>query len=131
RGVPGDRPGAVVLELGGDPLARGFWRMIPANAGLDVRLRGAQRGVDGVTMRDANALVSTDQRSNRDTLGGRDREIPGSTVFGCLATCAARARQRLRRLDANQSVAGDGMLALREAGELRLVDRALKSPRGR
>ena len=38
---------------------------------------------------------------------------------------------RVRGLDADQLVAGEGMLALREAGELRLVDRPVESPRGR
>ena len=105
--------------------------MIPANAGLHVRFRGAQRGVDGVTMRRADALVSTHQRRHRHTLRGGDREIPGGAVFGRMPAFAARARLRVRGLDADQLVAGDGMLTLREAGELRLIDRPLESPRGR
>ena len=104
--------------------------MIPANARLHVRFRGAQCGIDGVTMRHADARVSTNQRRHRYTLRGGDREIPSGAVFGRMPAFAARARPRVRGLDADQLVTGDGMLTLRETGELRLIDRPAESPRG-
>jgi len=85
-------------------------------------VRGAQGGIDGVTMGRSHALVSAHQRRHRHTLRA---EIVRSRRRGVrpYAAFAAHARLDIRGLDADQSLAGDGMLALRETRELRLVDR--------
>src|SRR5579862_971412 len=102
--------------------------MVPPNAGLHVRFRRTQGGIDGLSMCCPYALVSTNQRRQRHALRSRNREIPGGTVVGGVPPFTASAR---RRLDANQLVARDGMLPLGQPGELYLIDRTLETPRGR
>jgi hypothetical protein len=59
RGITIQRPRAVVLELGGDPLARSLGRKIAAEACLHISLQFAQCHSNAFAMSFSNSVVAS------------------------------------------------------------------------
>src|ERR1035441_8183175 len=81
RDVAIDRTGRVVLEFGGDKLARGLGRMIATDSGLCVALKLVKGDADAFAVRFANTFIAADQSRQRDGLRRGKGRIPTGTVL--------------------------------------------------
>src|SRR5690242_19820183 len=73
--------GAVMFEAGCDPFTSRFREAIASHARLDEPFHFVQCDFDTVSMSLTHGFVSTHERSQRDTLGSRERSVPRGTVL--------------------------------------------------
>ena len=126
RNIAIDRAGRIVLELGGDELARGFGRMIPADAGLRVVFELVEGDADALAMRFADTVVAADKRGERDRFGRGKGRIPPGPVLHRLDGLTVGILILVGRSLAHKLLAGLRMLALAEFREVLGGDRSGK-----
>ena len=118
RDIAIDRAGRIVLKLGGNKLARGFRRMIAANAGLRVPFELVKGNADAIPVGFAHTLVATDQRRKRNGFGRRKSRVPPGAMFHRFDGLAVGVLIFIRRSLAHKLLAGLRMLALTEFREI-------------
>ena len=70
-----------MLKSRSRPFAGSFCRMVATNARLNIFLQLVESNIDGFPMRHPHALVASDQRCERDTLGCAEGGIPSRPVL--------------------------------------------------
>jgi hypothetical protein len=70
RGITIDRTGGVMLELGGNKLPRCFGGVVPADPCLGIPLQFGKSRRDGLPVRLAYPIISTDKGGQRHGLWG-------------------------------------------------------------
>ncbi len=118
RDVAIDRTGRVVLEFGGNKLARGLGWMIAANPRLRVAFKLVKGDADAFPVRFADAFIATDKRRQRDGLGRGESRVPPGPVFHRFNGLAVGALIFIRRSLPYQLFVGFRMLALAEFGKI-------------
>ena len=121
-------PGAVMLEFGGNHLARGFSRVIASDAGLDVMLQFVQGNPHALAVGLPDPLVPTDEGGNRNALGRTEGGVPAGAVAGGGDRFSLAVLILIGDAMPDQLVAGLGMLPLGQAIELIGANLALQAP---
>src|SRR3984957_17701479 len=122
------RPGAIVLEFRGNPVARCLWCKIPSKPGLDISFHLVQRDSDTGPMSFLHALTAFHKCRQRYAFRRRKGRISARAVRHRLDCFAVLVHIFPRRLIANQLLAGSGMLAIAEAPILFLLHATTQSP---
>ena len=76
RDIAIDRAGGIVLELGGDKLARGLGRMIASDSGLCVTFKLVKGDADAFAVRFADTFIAADKRRQARQIWARKRSRP-------------------------------------------------------
>src|ERR1035441_7590274 len=116
--VPIDRTGGVVLEFGGNKLARGLGWMIAADPRLRVAFKLVKGDADAFPVRFADAFIATDKRRQRDGLGRGESRVPTGPVFHRFNGLAVGVLIYIRRSLPYQLFVGLRMLSLAEFGKI-------------
>ena len=114
RDIAIHRAGGIVLELGGDKLARGLGRMIAADAGLRVVFELVKGNADALAVRFTDAVIAADQRGERDGFGRGKGRIPSGAVLHRLDGLAIGILIFIGRSLPDKLLSGLRMLALAE-----------------
>src|SRR5450755_2867935 len=127
RDIAIDRAGCIAFECGGDKLARGFGRMIAADAGLRVVFELIEGNADALPVRFSDTLIGANKRGERDRFGRGTGRIPSGSMLHHLDAIAVSILIFIRRSLSHNLLAGLCMLALAEFREVLGRDRPGKA----
>jgi hypothetical protein len=115
------------LISGSDKLARGYWRMITADASLCVVFELVDGNSDTFPVRVADAIIAADKGRERNGLRRGKARIPAGSVLHRLASLAVSILILVRRSLPHKLLSGLWILALAEFREVLGRDRSDKA----
>src|SRR5579859_602424 len=127
-GVAVHWPAAVMFKLGGNPVARSFRWMVPADAGLDESLQFVQGHRNSFLVSPAYPLIAAHQGGERDCLRCAEGCVPPGAVLHGANGFAVLVYIFVSGSAANQLLAGNRMLAFAETGKMLRADFGFEAP---
>ena len=128
RGISIHWTATVMLKLCSDPSARCFWRMVSANARLNVSLQLVERQVNRLAVGHAHTFISPHQRRQRNALRRTERRIPSSSMFHAVDGLTFIVHVLITWAVTNQVCPGNRVLSIGKPGEVFFLHLAFQSP---